>query len=206
MGEWSFTSAFDLWSLYSEDKLPHVNGFGLVAEIESWPTAYLVVAIISRLILLVCMLNKEQRSHAVVFTAFIIIVVLYIHIFYNNKCLSYLYVNFTLILTPVLYIRYFTNMKCCSIVMINLPSDCVFLSKIICRHLTGEISQQWQETEEGPKREELLKLLNEIIPYLMGHNAEAEACDALMEVERLSDLQEHVDDHAYPRVCLYLKR
>ena len=40
----------------------------------------------------------------------------------------------------------------------------------------------------------------------MSHNAEAEACDALMEVERLDDLDQYVDETAYTRVCLYLKR
>merc|ERR1712013_855904 len=34
--------------------------------------------------------------------------------------------------------------------------------------------------------------------------AEAEACDLLMEVEQLDDLQQYVDDSAYNRVCLYL--
>jgi 26S proteasome regulatory subunit N1 len=40
----------------------------------------------------------------------------------------------------------------------------------------------------------------------MGHNAEAEACDALMEVEKLEELDQYVEDNAYARVCLYLKR
>merc|ERR1719495_1450969 len=43
-----------------------------------------------------------------------------------------------------------------------------------------------------------------IVPSQMKHHAEAEACDLLMEVEQLDDLQQYVDDSAYNRVCLYL--
>ncbi|XP_077986315.1 26S proteasome non-ATPase regulatory subunit 2-like [Glandiceps talaboti] len=75
------------------------------------------------------------------------------------------------------------------------------------RHLAGEIGQTWQETEEkkdGEYRDNLIKLAKEIVPYNMKHNAEAEACDLLMEIERLDLLDEYVDESAYPRVCLYL--
>ena len=71
--------------------------------------------------------------------------------------------------------------------------------------MTGEISGEWQEADDETK-EKLWRLLKDIIPYLMEHNAEAEACDALMEVERLEELDQYVDENAYPRVCLYLKR
>ncbi|ELT94307.1 hypothetical protein CAPTEDRAFT_150361 [Capitella teleta] len=78
------------------------------------------------------------------------------------------------------------------------------------RHLTGEISQEWQvvddeKTDSPVTRDELNRLINEVVPYLMGHNAEAEACDLLMEVEKLAELEQYVDDTAYTRVCLYLK-
>ncbi|XP_070532657.1 26S proteasome non-ATPase regulatory subunit 2-like [Ptychodera flava] len=74
------------------------------------------------------------------------------------------------------------------------------------RHLAGEIGQAWQETEEKDTehREKLTTLAKEIVPYNMKHNAEAEACDLLMEIERLDLLDHYVDESAYPRVCLYL--
>lgn len=79
-----------------------------------------------------------------------------------------------------------------------------------CRHLTGEITQEWQdlETKEGKEKErdDLLKLVHDVVPYLMQHNAEPEACDILMEVEKLEELEQYVDKSAYPRVCLYLRR
>ena len=82
---------------------------------------------------------------------------------------------------------------------------------IICfffRHLTGEITQEWQELEDkdNQRKERLHKLIKDIIPYLMSHNAEAEACDALMETEQLDGLPQYVDESAFPRVCLYLTR
>ena len=40
----------------------------------------------------------------------------------------------------------------------------------------------------------------------MHHNAEAEACDLMMEVEKLDEIVKYVDEAAYSRVCLYLKR
>ncbi|KAL8579194.1 26S proteasome non-ATPase regulatory subunit 2 [Nucella lapillus] len=74
------------------------------------------------------------------------------------------------------------------------------------RHLAGQVAQEWQETgeEQKEKREELTSLAKEIIPYHMNHNAEAEACDLMMEIERLDLAMQHVDEQAFPRVCLYL--
>lgn len=55
-------------------------------------------------------------------------------------------------------------------------------------------------------RENLIGLAKEIVPYHMEHNAEAEACDLLMEIEQLDLLEQHVDENVYQRVCLYLIR
>ncbi|XP_062558482.1 26S proteasome non-ATPase regulatory subunit 2 [Armigeres subalbatus] len=72
------------------------------------------------------------------------------------------------------------------------------------RHLSGEIASNWPETTED-FRKRLICLIHQIIPYNMAHNAEAEACDLLMEIERLDLLEAYVDESAYPRVCLYLQ-
>ena len=78
------------------------------------------------------------------------------------------------------------------------------------RHVTGEVAQEWQDLsdaeEDNKRREELLRLIDDVVPYLMSHNAEAEACDILMEVEKLEKLHDYVDDSVFVRVCLYLKR
>uniref|UniRef100_A0A8C9SC40 26S proteasome non-ATPase regulatory subunit 2 n=1 Tax=Scleropages formosus TaxID=113540 RepID=A0A8C9SC40_SCLFO len=74
------------------------------------------------------------------------------------------------------------------------------------RHLAGEVAKEWQEVEESDKaqQEVLLKLVKEIVPYNMAHNAEHEACDLLMEIERLDMLEQYIDENAYAKVCLYL--
>uniref|UniRef100_A0A3Q3G673 26S proteasome non-ATPase regulatory subunit 2 n=1 Tax=Kryptolebias marmoratus TaxID=37003 RepID=A0A3Q3G673_KRYMA len=74
------------------------------------------------------------------------------------------------------------------------------------RHLAGEVAKEWQEVEENDKtqQETLLKLVKEIVPYNMAHNAEHEACDLLMEIERLDMLEDYIDENAYSKVCLYL--
>lgn len=76
------------------------------------------------------------------------------------------------------------------------------------RHLAGEVAKEWQEIDESDKaqHEELLTLVKAVIPYNMAHNAEHEACDLLMEIERLDMLEEYIDENAYSKVCLYLTR
>lgn len=72
------------------------------------------------------------------------------------------------------------------------------------RHLSGEIASNWPEASDSFKLT-LRQLIDQIVPYNMAHNAEAEACDLLMEVEKLEMLEQYVDESAYPRVCLYLQ-
>lgn len=72
------------------------------------------------------------------------------------------------------------------------------------RHLSGQISTHWNETS-GNFRNRLIDLVKQIVPYNMAHNAEAEACDSLIEIERLDLLEDYVDESSYERVCLYLQ-
>ncbi|KAH0546132.1 26S proteasome non-ATPase regulatory subunit 2 [Cotesia glomerata] len=76
------------------------------------------------------------------------------------------------------------------------------------RHLSGELAAEWDEVSSGDdaaaNTEKLIGLVHEIIPYNMAHNAETEACDLLMEIERLDLVERYVDESAYQRVCLYL--
>lgn len=54
------------------------------------------------------------------------------------------------------------------------------------RHLQGEIAEEYkrrvQENGEDTDVKDLLNLAEEIVPYCVTHNAEADACDLLMEV------------------------
>lgn len=73
------------------------------------------------------------------------------------------------------------------------------------RHLAGEISVEYEirVSEEKPI-EDILKLVEEIVRYNVKHNAEPEACDLLLEIDRLSDIIEYADELNYQRICLYL--
>lgn len=98
------------------------------------------------------------------------------------------------------------------------------------RHLAGEIATEFRALTDGmvdemqvdaapppqPDSEdkfvlppatidEIHSLVGDIVPFLISSNAEPEAVDLLMEVESLSKLVSHTDEHNYSRVCLYLK-
>ena len=58
----------------------------------------------------------------------------------------------------------------------------------------------------GQSVDELFKLATEIVPYFMAHNAETDACDLLMEIDKLDYLLNVVEATTYQRVCIYLTR
>jgi 26S proteasome regulatory subunit N1 len=83
------------------------------------------------------------------------------------------------------------------------------------RSLAGEIGQEYnQRVIDGadPDTEapfdDLLKMVHVIVPFNLTHNAEAEAVDLLIEVQRLKFLLEldTIDDKNYQRICLYLMK
>lgn len=74
-----------------------------------------------------------------------------------------------------------------------------------CRNLSGEIAIEWAERQEHNKPiDDLQRLVEEILPFDMSHNAENEACDLLIEVEQLDKILPHIDENNYFRVCHYL--
>jgi len=82
------------------------------------------------------------------------------------------------------------------------------------RSLSGEISEEYNQrsldapAEDDVDVDDLLTLVEDMVPFQMQHNAEAEAVDLLMEVQQLKRLVETpiVDARNYERVCLYLLR
>jgi 26S proteasome regulatory subunit N1 len=56
------------------------------------------------------------------------------------------------------------------------------------------------------KVDDLMAIVDAIVPFHMKHNAEPEAIDILVEVQKLDKLLEskEIDDKNYQRVCLYL--
>ncbi|CAM5998693.1 unnamed protein product [Sphagnum balticum] len=82
------------------------------------------------------------------------------------------------------------------------------------RSLSGEISEEYNKrsleapAEDDVDVDDLIQLVDDIIPFQMQHNAEAEAIDLLMETQRLHKLTQGsiVDTRNHERVCLYLLR
>ncbi|XP_022814100.1 26S proteasome non-ATPase regulatory subunit 2 [Spodoptera litura] len=68
------------------------------------------------------------------------------------------------------------------------------------RQLEGEIAEEWNVEN----MDSLLSLVRDVISFDMKHSAEIQACDLLMEIDRLDLLTQHMDQSNYPRVCLYL--
>jgi len=80
------------------------------------------------------------------------------------------------------------------------------------RHLCGEIGTEYTTlvdsgsgSVEGSHLEDLARLVDQIVPFLVSSNAEPEAVDLLMEVDSLSKLPSHANADNYERVCNYLK-
>ncbi|XP_067006759.2 26S proteasome non-ATPase regulatory subunit 2 [Anabrus simplex] len=75
------------------------------------------------------------------------------------------------------------------------------------RQLEGEIAEEWAMTPLGQEETvncKLLPLISTIIIFDMAHNAEIQACDMVMEIDRFDLLDKHLDESNYSRVCLYL--
>jgi 26S proteasome regulatory subunit N1 len=81
------------------------------------------------------------------------------------------------------------------------------------RSLAGEISKEYNDrviNGADPESDEpfadLLGMVDVIVPFHISHNAEAEAVDLLIEVQRLEKLKDldSIDDKNFGRICLYL--
>lgn len=72
-------------------------------------------------------------------------------------------------------------------------------------HLSAEIADEYAtRLEDGKPVDDLMKIVDDIVPHNLQHNAEPEACDLLMEVEQLPKLLPHVNEHNFQRIALYL--
>jgi len=73
------------------------------------------------------------------------------------------------------------------------------------RHLALEIGQEYQNRlNEEKDVQDLTDLALSLVPYFLSHNAEADAVDLLSELEMIEELPRFVNEHTYPRVCLYM--
>ncbi|XP_018332038.1 26S proteasome non-ATPase regulatory subunit 2-like [Agrilus planipennis] len=70
------------------------------------------------------------------------------------------------------------------------------------RQLETEIVEQWSIcSDSGPK---LMPLVQDIVSFDCNNHAEIQACDVLMEIDRLEILPKYIDNGTYQRICLYL--
>jgi len=73
------------------------------------------------------------------------------------------------------------------------------------RNLSGEIIQEFaSRSAEEKSVDDLINLVDQIVPFNMKHNAEPEACDLLLEVEKLPDVMGYTDENNFDRIALYL--
>lgn len=73
------------------------------------------------------------------------------------------------------------------------------------RHIAMEAIDEFKIlTSEGKETDHLVKLAIEILPFFLSHNADADACDLLIEFDQLSAIVAYVDKTNYSRISLYL--
>lgn len=74
------------------------------------------------------------------------------------------------------------------------------------RHLALEIGETYQENfgSDDEYISRIVQLAEQIVPFFLKHNAEADAVDLLLEIESIDKLPQYVDENTYARVCLYM--
>lgn len=73
------------------------------------------------------------------------------------------------------------------------------------RNLAGQIGKQYESNiEKSESTDDLLQLVDQIIPEFIDHNEESEAVDLMIEVEQLQKLADFCNLNNYERVCSYL--
>eukprot|EP00735_Rhodelphis_limneticus_P006874 TRINITY_DN19332_c0_g1::TRINITY_DN19332_c0_g1_i1::g.15859::m.15859 TRINITY_DN19332_c0_g1::TRINITY_DN19332_c0_g1_i1::g.15859 ORF type:complete len:890 (-),score=276.33,sp/P56701/PSMD2_BOVIN/50.00/0.0,PC_rep/PF01851.17/1.5e+04,PC_rep/PF01851.17/40,PC_rep/PF01851.17/0.023,PC_rep/PF01851.17/0.00081,PC_rep/PF01851.17/27,PC_rep/PF01851.17/67,PC_rep/PF01851.17/0.0053,PC_rep/PF01851.17/7.7e+02,HEAT_2/PF13646.1/15,HEAT_2/PF13646.1/11,HEAT_2/PF13646.1/6,HEAT_2/PF13646.1/0.053 TRINITY_DN19332_c0_g1_i1:208- len=75
------------------------------------------------------------------------------------------------------------------------------------RSLSGDVGDEFQTRRlENADADvsDLMKLVDDIIPFYITQHSEPDACDLLLEVEDLPRITQSADKHNYNRICLYL--
>ena len=73
------------------------------------------------------------------------------------------------------------------------------------RCLAGQIGNQYDDRiKRDESVDDILGLVDQIVPEFINHNEEGEAVDLMMEVERLNKLADFCNKNNYERVCTYL--
>jgi 26S proteasome regulatory subunit N1 len=75
------------------------------------------------------------------------------------------------------------------------------------RHLALEIGREYQNRlNEDESTDDITDLAKTLVPFFIQHNAEADAVDILSDLEMIDQIEQHVDDKTYDKVCLYMVR
>ncbi|OSS45010.1 hypothetical protein B5807_09367 [Epicoccum nigrum] len=73
------------------------------------------------------------------------------------------------------------------------------------RHLALEIGREFQNRLNDDKpTDDVTDLGATLVPFFLKHNAEADAVDMLSELELIDQIEQHIDENTYARVCLYM--
>jgi len=73
------------------------------------------------------------------------------------------------------------------------------------RHLALEIGREFQNRLNDDKStDDVTDLGATLVPFFLKHNAEADAVDMLSELELIDQIEQHIDENTYARVCLYM--
>ena len=73
------------------------------------------------------------------------------------------------------------------------------------RHLALEIDREFQNRLNDDKStDDVTDLGATLVPFFLKHNAEADAVDMLSELELIDQIEQHIDENTYARVCLYM--
>lgn len=75
------------------------------------------------------------------------------------------------------------------------------------RNLAGEIGKEYSVREESDAScADLEELVDEILPFFIQHNADFDAVDLLLEVEKLAKLNKYVNKDNVQRINMYMLR
>lgn len=73
------------------------------------------------------------------------------------------------------------------------------------RHLALEIGREFQNRlNDDEQTDDITSLALSLVPFFLHHNAEADAVDILSELEMIDQIEKHLDDKTYEKVCLYM--
>ncbi|KAF2794448.1 26S proteasome regulatory complex, non-ATPase subcomplex, Rpn1 subunit [Melanomma pulvis-pyrius CBS 109.77] len=73
------------------------------------------------------------------------------------------------------------------------------------RHLSLEIGREFQNRlNDDQSVDDITDLALTLVPFFLKHNAEGDAVDILSELEMIDQIEKHLDENTYARVCLYM--